>query len=294
MKQFLHLSLLALTLISKCYASEMLEKPTKFDLSQSQFELGCTIGRFISVDKDYAETGLFVPVQVSQNWVSFFDGNAYRFIDGNWAASNGLGIRQRLSDSSLIGVNAYYDYRRGEAQHNFHRVGLGFEWLNTCFDVRLNGYLPVGNKTQTSSFCNFNQIGGGFFATRRKIEYAYRGFDAEFGVPLWNYCDLYVYAAGGPYYYFRHRIQHLWGGFGRLIFSWNSIVSLQIRTSYDRVYSSRVQGCLQLSIPLDFFCSTTCNKFNDCSWFWTQPVRRNNIIQKDHCCNWTWNWDDKL
>lgn len=291
MKSFFFKSLIALLFSCQCYA--LPENSSSFDLGLTRFQLGYSVGKFISIDQDYAKTGLFIPLNISPHWTSFIDVNAYRFNDCRWASSDGLGIRRIISESSLIGVNAYYDYRRGEARHNFHRIGLGFEWLNTCFDVRINGYLPVGNKTQTSSFYSFNNIGGGFFATRRKIEYAYRGFDAEIGLPFWNQCDSSLYISGGPYYYFRHRIQHFWGGFGRLMLNWNSMISVELRASYDRVYSAHFQGCVQLSIPFDFFCPSTCGK-SRCDWFLTQPTRRNGIIQTDHCCNWTWNWNDKI
>lgn len=258
-----------------------------------QIELSYSTGKFISIDEDYFEAGLFAPLSLSNCYTPFFDLRGYRFNDGKWAGSAGFGIRKNFTDYSALGINAYYDYRRGESKHNFHQIGLGFEWLNDCWDIRINGYLPVSQKTQTSIFCVFDKLGDGFFATQRKVEFVYSGFDAEIGMPLFSYCDFNLYGAAGPYYYLRSHQNHFWGGYSRLELDWNSILSLEIRLSYDKVYSTNVQGIFQVSFPLDFFCSGCCGETLGCHRLSDQQTRRNGIILSDHCCNWRWNWDDK-
>lgn len=259
---------------------------------ESQIEFGYAAGKYISIDKNYAEIGLFVPFSLTDCDFSFIDARGYRFSNGKWASSLGFGIRNNISECSAIGVNAYYDYRRGESRNNFNQIGLGFEWLNCCWDFRINGYLPISRKVQTSQFCSFNQLGDGFFATRRRIEYAYKGFDAEIGVPLMCYGDFNLYGAVGPYYYSRTHRHHFIGGQGRLELNWKSILSFQVRISHDKVYSTHVQGLIQISLPLDFLCSGFCGNNRCCQDFINQRVRRNGIILTDHCCNWKWNWDD--
>ena len=189
-------------------------------------------------------------------------------------------------------MNVYYDYRRGDDKHNFHQLGLGAEWLNGCWDLRINSYLPW-NKSQTSAYCVFDDLGDGFFAKRHKFEYAYSGFDAEIGMPLWNCCDFSLYGAAGPYYYGRSHVHHFFGGTARLELDWRSILSLQVRVSYDKVYSTCVQGTIQVSLPLDFFNCDSCCDSCGCQCLFCEPVQRNGIILIDDCCNWTWNWDDK-
>lgn len=158
--------------------------------------------------------------------------------------------------------------------------------------MRINGYLPLSQKTQTSAFCKFDKFGDGFFATRRRIEFAYNGFDAEVGLPLLTYCDFNLYGAAGTYYYVRPHQNHFWGSCARLKLDWNSMLSFQVGISYDRVYSINTQGIIQISLPLDFFCSAICKENRKCHHFINKQVQRNGIILTDHCCDWTWNWND--
>lgn len=290
MKNFLILSLLTLFSIFHFWADCSQSCDSMFQ--GTQIEFGYNSGKFISIDKDYSEATLFVPLSLSNCYTSYFDARGYRFNDGKWAASTGVGIRKNLNEFSALGINTYYDYRRGESKHNFHQIGLGFEWLNNCWDIRINGYLPISHKTQTWNFCIFDQLGDDFFATRRRIEYVYSGFDAEIGMPLFSYCDFNLYGAVGPYYYLHSHQNHLWGGSGRLELDWKSIFSFQIRMSYDRVYSTNIQGTIAVSFPLEFVCSGLCRGNYGCHRLVSQQVRRNGIILTDNCCHWTWNWND--
>lgn len=277
-KKIYFLSLVAILLLGKCRAH----------VQDIQFVAGDYAGKYISIDRGYVEAGLFAPVLLSNCYTPFFDVRAYRFNDDRWAASAGFGIRRQLSEVSALGINAYYDYRRGEAKHNFHQIGVGLEWLS-CFDLRVNGYLPILRKTQLSEFCVFDQLGDGFFATRSRNEFSYSGFDAEVGKSLWHCRDLNLYGAAGPYYYRSSHHKRFWGGYGRLGLIWRSFLSLQIRTSYDYLHSAKVQGIFQIFFPLEVF----CKGWESCGCrFIDQQVWRNRIILTDHCCNWTWNWDD--
>lgn len=260
---------------------------------EAQMEFGYYVGRYITIRKDYFEVGMFAPLSLPNSYTPFLDVHGYRFNNGRWAASAGIGLRKSLPEGSVLGFNAYYDYRRGESKHNFHQIGLGFERLNSCWDVRINGYLPILHKTQISEFCLFDQLGDGFIATRSRIEYVYSGFDAEVGASLLSPCSIHFYGAAGPYYYARAHKNHFFGGYGRLEVDWKSIFSMQVRVSYDKVNSVNAQGIFQISFPLGFFCSRSCKENWWCHHLTNQPVWRNGIILTDHCCNWTWNWDDK-
>lgn len=260
---------------------------------ETNIEFSYSMGRYISINNDYFDIGLFTPLVSSIGQSLFLDIHGYRFNDSKWATSIGLAERYQLSELNIVGFNLYYDYRRGKSKNNFHQMGLGFEWLNDCWDIRINGYLPVSKKTQTASFCLFDQLGDGFFATRRNIEFAYSGFDTEIGHAFENYCDINLYAAVGPYYYQRADQRHFWGAHCRLELNWKSIFSLSIRLSNDNIYSTNVQGIFQVSFPIDFFNLNSCfwQSENNCPF--SQSVWRNGIILTDHCCDWTWNWADK-
>lgn len=277
-----------LTMTSICQVCADCSHSCNSIFQEMQVEFGYNTGRYISIDEDYSEVGIFAPLFSTNSYSTFLDAHGYRFNDGKWAASIGGGVRKNLSESSVLGFNAYYDYRRGESKHNFNQIGLGAEWLNSCWDMRVNAYLPFFRKTQASFFYDFDNLGNGFFSTRREIEYAYSGFDAEIGLPLLSYCDFSLYGAAGPYYYTLSHQENFWGGHGRLELNWKSILSLQIQISYDNVYLTNVQGVIQISFPLDL-----CWKGSGCHCLTNPQVQRNGVILTDRCCNWTWNWNDE-
>lgn len=271
-----------------------------FTLANSTFEVGYAFGRYISLDENYLELGLFTPLLQSDSSQFFIDAKGYRFDNGKWGSSAGVGFRTKLCDYGF-GANVYYDYLRSfHSKHNYNQWGIGLEFLGGCFDVRANGYFPFGKRKYSSCTCvfdfndfsygDFSDSNSGFYAENTKKEFAYTGFDAEVGFQLFSFCDIDFYAAGGPYYYKRcDKKFDFWGGYGRFEVSWKDILSAQVIVTSDKVYNTNVQGIVRLSVPLNFFsCSSQCT----CDNLLAQPVRRNGVILTDTCCDWCWNWDD--
>lgn len=264
-------------------------------LSEARLSINYNAGEYISIDKNYSEIDLFTPIMASENSLSFIDLRGDTFFNDQWAASVGLGFRSSACDG-VLGANIYYDYFTRSSHINFNQVGIGAEYLTDCLQFRINGYCPVG-KTKHHSCVHELDLGNGYFATTRREHFAYYGFDSEVGMPLFSGCDFNFYGALGPYYYSRHDFHNFWGGMGRVELNWRSLLSLQVRATYDRVYSTNVQGTIELSIPLTFFCSSSCNECDPCNSrcdLYSLPVRRNGIVLTDSCCNWKWNWNDRL
>ena len=55
----------------------------------------------------------------------------------------GLGIRHRPNDVSMLGVNAFWDYRMTEYSNAHSRLGLGGEYLWKDFEFRNNWYIGL-------------------------------------------------------------------------------------------------------------------------------------------------------
>jgi hypothetical protein len=296
MKKILLITFLLAHIVSRAHADYFpniwLEK-TDSGLEKTRIELGYNFGEFISIDENYAEIGLFTPYTIN-DWTTLLDVRGYRFSGGKWGASAGFGVRKckSMMDEAALGVNVFYDYLRGHTRHNFHRIGVGLEWLNCNWDFRVNGYFPVNKKTNSGNLCSFD-LGDGFFATSQRLEFAYTGFDAEVGIPIYSLYGFNLYGAAGPYYFYRSHFEHFFGGYGRLRLDWKTMISLELRVSYDHVYKTNAQGEILLSIPFDFLCSGFCKTDCGCEGFLNQPIRRNGVILKDSCCDWTWNWDDE-
>jgi hypothetical protein len=250
------------------------------------FVFGYTTGKYISQDTGYATFGVFTPY-ARPDWLTFVDLKGYRFERNHWGASAGVGGRFMLPCYGALGLNVYYDYLGGQFKGEFHQVGAGLEWLNPCWDIRLNGYFPVGNHSQFHKKCFYSDLGDGFMASRGRLEYAFSGADLEAGMHLWNRWNLNFYGALGPYYYSAHEHKrHFYGATARLRVYYKDYVYVQVRVSHDREYHTRVQGSLEVRIPLEvFLCMPRCG----CDWF-TQGVYRQGVIMTDRCCTWSWNW----
>lgn len=298
-KKLIFFSLTSLTLFNTTFAEDWCAPyinycASVFSITNTTFEIGYATGRYITLDQDYTEIGMFMPILNSDNHQFFFDVKGYRFDKGKWGESAGFGYRTRYFDKGVFGINLYYDgitvqRHRHWNKHSYNQVGLGLEWLSECYDLRTNIYLPYGVKLFKSHKCCFDDFSDGFFAKSRILDFAYGGIDAEAGATLFSRYDFELYAAAGPYYYQRAKARNFWGGLARLEFSWRDIISVQGIVTADKENHTNVQGIFRLSLPLSL---TGLRAICSCDGLLFQPVRRNGVILTDHCCDWDWNWDD--
>jgi hypothetical protein len=153
-------------------------------------------------------------------------GSTLTFLEGRLLLDNGahlggnllLGHRFYSQETNRIfgGYFAYDSRETGES--TFHQLGLGLESLGEVWDVRLNGYLPIGDTRQTVEERVFDtglQLSNLSFQDNflvvegrrerrevRRLEAAMGGFDLEAGARiarLGSTGDLRGY--GGLYYY---------------------------------------------------------------------------------------------
>ena len=275
------------------------------------FYLGYTGGRGLGYKKGYTTLGLFsAPSSLASSRLQpFFDAKGYVFNDGKWGGSAGLGTRYIFSSKNIVlGYHVYYDYKRFH-QFDLNQVGIGLELLSPYWDLRINGYIPVGTK-------NFHRLtlfdfSGGFIAVRDRRVTTWYGVDSEIGTWLKRKfsCDWFgIYFAGGPYYYTRNHERrfergahhHAYGGRARLLARICDFIDVSVIATYDSVWHTRVQGQITLAIPFD--CGAIirkCTNRCDCisspcllNQIAIQPVQRNGIIVADPKCFWLWNWSD--
>ncbi len=90
----------------------------------------------------------------------------------------GLGIRHRPNDVSMIGANAFWDYRMTDYSDAHSRLGLGGEYLWKDFEFRNNWYMAITDEKDV---------------TVKDVEYKERvvdGWDVEVGYRLPKYPEL--------------------------------------------------------------------------------------------------------
>ena len=230
-----------------------------------------TVEAFLASD---AELGCFVP---------FLDLRGHVFDNGKFAANAGLGLRWR-GDRRIYGVNGFYDYR--DDRKSFNQVGLGLEALGKVWDVRINGYLPVGDKTSHPYHTKFGRFAGNSLFVSQKFEFTMKGADAEAGAHF-GARDFNFFAGAGPYYFDGQIGPHAWGGKARLMGMWKDYIGLEVSGSYDNVFKGIVQGQLYLSVPLGARtvvkrnkgrCPTSCCTALALDQRMVQPIVRDEII----------------
>ncbi len=217
-----------------------------------------------------------------QNWWPFLDLRAHRFDKGDKYAGN-LGVGCRFAPQftdQVFGINAYYDYRN--AHHvKFNQLGVGFEMLGKCWNLRINGYLPIGKKKVLVSSCFFDDFIGDFFISRRNYLNSLRGVDFELESHLMRMCCIDFYLAMGAYYYKEDRCRRdIYGTEYRLTSRYCDNLSFSISVTHDSTFKTRIQGEISLTYPFNFCCDQT----------FFLPVRRREIIVLDRRSRWKSNF----
>jgi len=254
---------------------------------ETRVEVGYSFGQLIGMRQGYTELGLFVPSLATSSLISFIDCRGYRFLNSKWGSSSGIGLRKSL-DKYIIGGNLYYDYLEGHTHKPLHRLGVGLEWLGDSWDLRLNTYFPLGKQSYSSKTVSYVDPARNYFITSYEKQCCIaKGFDAEIGGYLFCWNRFAFYGAAGPYYYSSKQKMHYFGVQARAEISYNTLLSIHVKTSYDSVNRSRTLGQIQISIPFDVLCKTlTCL----CENLALQPVKRNGVIFTDKCYDYKWNW----
>ena len=191
--------------------------------------------------------GFFSPLKpLGNTWVPFLDLRGHAFNNGKLAANAGLGLRY-IGNSRVWGINAYYDYRNTTRQH-YNQVAMGLETLGRVWDFRLNGYLPVGDKTSRFYDTKFSAFSGNQLILSRKRQFAMKGANAEAGLHVDTIKHVPFYFAAGPYY-LEGQGKVAWGGELRAVIDLYDFIRLEGNTSYDKVFKWIGQGQVSIMIP---------------------------------------------
>jgi hypothetical protein len=179
------------------------------------------------------------------------DLRAHRFDNNTYAANVGIAgryIPQSGTFCQILGFNAFYDYREGN-KGNYSQVGVGLEILGKRWDLRANGYAPIGVKKHKTT-CVFDDYIGDYYAIHRECEFTSYGYNAEIGYYLVRSKDYFLYAAGGPYYLARKCHDKTRGGMFRIRPQYKDYLALDFSVSYDPVFKTVYQAQVILYLPL--------------------------------------------
>jgi hypothetical protein len=185
----------------------------------------------VGYTQGYTTASLFLSEVLWETLVPFMDFRAHAFNSGNPAFNTGGGVRFVASEL-IFGGNVYYDYRK-TSHASYSQVTIGFEALSQYRDVRVNAYIPFGDKnTMWAS----------------KQEFAMPGANVEVGKTFELASFAVLYGAVGVYYFARSS-KHAMGGELRASVQFFDHVKIEGFASYDPVFKAIGQGEFSLVFP---------------------------------------------
>jgi trimeric autotransporter adhesin len=231
--------------------------------------------------------GFFAPDPDQWTLMPFLDLRGHVFDNGKMAANTGAGIRG-IWGCRAYGLNAYYDYRNTKRLH-YNQIGVGLETLGKLWDLRINGYLPVGKKVTSPYETDFYTFSGHSMIVSQKYQFGMKGADAELGFHFGKSRLFDFYAAAGPYYFIGEIGPNVWGGKARLAGTFKEYITVEISDSCDRMFHNKFQGQITLSLPFGIKskvkkkgCRNTCKLADALVSRMVQPVGRQEIIVVGH------------
>ncbi len=134
-------------------------------------------------------------------------------VEGNF----GLGLRQKMSQNSILGTYGFWDIRKiKNVANKVHQLTIGIEYLTKLFEARINGYFPQNKRFLIDSTNvavpfrltrEFNQTLGNTIqtidsnvTTTSKYEIPLAGFDIEIGGNIFDRLEVHT-----AYYHFNGR-----------------------------------------------------------------------------------------
>jgi hypothetical protein len=233
-------------------------------------------GKGIGYNQGYTTLeGFFAPDPGTLKVMPFLDLRGHVFDNGKMAANAGIGARY-LSSSRVWGANGYYDYRNTSRQH-YNQVSVGLETLGSLWDLRLNGYLPVGVKNSSFYNSRFDVFEGNYMWLQRTRDFSLKGANAEVGFHVDQCRQAPFYFAAGPYY-LTGTGQTTWGGQIRAAVDlFNQYLRLEGNTSYDHFFKWIGQGQIGLNITFGKKSNIVKKKAKSCfqeKTLYTRAVQR--------------------
>jgi hypothetical protein len=147
-------------------------------------------------------------VATLEDSIVFFDGQVTLNDVQGVGFNVGLGYRwmsfQPYANSGGVvqGVSIWADGTSTEADNFFPQLGLSYESLGDMWDMRVNGYIPLGDQDQIGDFAPIGEVGfeGNSISqlTQAIVDSSFYAGEAEFARRLGSERDAWVFA--GPYF----------------------------------------------------------------------------------------------
>lgn len=219
------------------YAKLMASENPYFDL-RPKVTVGAYLGtndfNNITASDIVGRAQLLLPFRFGDPTYAFLGG-----IDAAYSANSenggmggvGIGIRKIVMDTVILGGYVFGTVNKSPFKNTFEVINPGIEALWQNWDLRLNGYVSLGEKNQ-------------FDAIKKATEHVGNGFDVEGGAAL-PFIDGLKFYAGGYFFNF-DRASNVKGIAGRLAYTIADLVTIEVRDTYDNYKRNTVIAGLTL------------------------------------------------
>ncbi|SCW37942.1 inverse autotransporter beta domain-containing protein [Ancylobacter rudongensis] len=213
-------------------------------------------------DEAFGSFDLFLPMLGDTDRLLFLDARAsFGSEQEIEQGSVGLGYRFRHENGWVYGFNGYFDYLNSQYDNGFTQLGVGVEALSQDWELRANGYLPVGDIEAALASANAALIEAGRLVFRAGEETALQGFDGEIGyrLPFLTPDDLtQIKLFAGGYWYTGEGVEDAPGVSARVelsraglpAFGNGSRLTLVAGLTYDEQYDTQGIFLARLRVPL--------------------------------------------
>jgi hypothetical protein len=186
----------------------------------------------------------------------YLDPQAAYGSDEQWYADLGLGYRWIQNDAAILGGYIFAGHSQVANQSGFWIANPGVEALGSRWDARINGYIPVGGRSDDLGIVRFNQSSRlAFTGHSESLVRTYvngdesqqigDGLDARVGYQVLRGLPLKAYL--GAYYFSIPHTNNVRGGAAGLEYWFDHKVKVFANYTYDNLQHNTVVGGLAIS-----------------------------------------------
>ena len=186
----------------------------------------------------------------------YLDPQAAYGTDEQWYADLGLGYRWIQNDAAILGGYVFASRSQVANQSSFWIANPGVEALGSRWDARINGYIPVGGRSDDLGIVQFNQSSRFVFSghtarlvttylTGDESQQIGDGVDAKVGYQVFRNVPLKAYLGG--YFFNIPNADNVSGGAAGVEYWFDQHVKAFVNYTYDNLQHSTVVGGLAVS-----------------------------------------------
>lgn len=213
-----------------------------------------------------------------------YNSDSNPWMHSTYTGSLGLGYRQVVGNSVVLGGYLLGDYTKTELGHSVMMVSPGFELLGKVWSFRWNGYLPLAGKTKEQETNWADYYGNDSYIInkghkRYDAKFTYyeetgMGTDMEVGRNLGTWENTLFRGYLNGYYFSMKHNSSIYGGGARVTAEPTNYLEFTLSDSFDNQRKNVIAGGIRVDLYNLFFNRGSVDT-NDLQAKLFQPIERN-------------------